>query len=108
MAEGRTCVDTLLFRGAHLPTEATCAILCHYDRASRRGNPPGPCSTEEERMVKRILRIIGIISIAFALLWFISGAMRMGFMVARSNIGLYEALFVALIGLVLLFISRKG
>jgi len=59
-------------------------------------------------MVKRVLMTIGLISLVFAVLWFVSGAVRMGLMVAKSNIGLYEAIFVAVIGLALILISRRS
>ena len=58
--------------------------------------------------MKRALLTIGTICILFAALWFMSGALRMGFMVARANIGLYEAVFVAVIGLVLIIFSRRS
>lgn len=58
--------------------------------------------------MKRTLWIVGIISIAFAVLWFVSGIVRMGLAVARANIGLYEAVFIAVIGLVLIVISRRS
>jgi hypothetical protein len=57
--------------------------------------------------VKRAAVTIGTICIVFAALWFISGAVRIGFMVARANIGLYEAVFVAVIGLALIMSSRR-
>ena len=57
--------------------------------------------------MKRAAVIVGIICIAFAALWFLSGAVRIGFMVARANIGLYEAVFVAVIGLALIVSSRR-
>jgi hypothetical protein len=57
--------------------------------------------------VKRAAVIIGTICVVFAALWFLSGAVRIGFMVARANIGLYEAVFVAVIGLALIIGSRR-
>ena len=57
--------------------------------------------------MKRAAVFVGIICIAFAALWFLSGAVRIGFMVARANIGLYEAVFVAVIGLALIISSRR-
>lgn len=57
--------------------------------------------------MKRALVIVGTLCIAFAALWFVSGAVRIGFMVARANIGLYEAVFVAVIGLALIIGSRR-
>jgi hypothetical protein len=79
-----------------------------YGRARRRGNPAWPCSAQEEGTLKRLALTIGTISVLFAALWFVSGAVRMGFMVARANIGLYEAVFVAVIGLVLILFSRRS
>ena len=58
--------------------------------------------------MKRALLTIGTICVLFAALWFVSGVVRMGFMVARANIGLYEAVFVAIIGLVLIIFSRRS
>ena len=58
--------------------------------------------------MKRALLTIGTIAVLFAALWFASGVVRMGFMVARANIGLYEAVFVAVIGLVLVILSRRS
>jgi len=59
-------------------------------------------------MPKRALMTAGIISLLFAVLWFISGVVRMGFMVARANVGLYEAIFVAVIGVALILIGRRS
>lgn len=59
-------------------------------------------------MLRRALLTFGTICILFAALWFVSGALRMGFMVARANIGLYEAVFVAVIGLLLIIFSRRS
>lgn len=58
-------------------------------------------------MLKRALLAVGTICVAVAALWFVSGAVRMGFMVARANVGLYEAIFVAVIGLALILVSRR-
>jgi hypothetical protein len=51
--------------------------------------------------------IIGTICVAFAVLWFVSGAVRIGFMVARANVGLYEAIILAALGLALVISSRR-
>jgi hypothetical protein len=56
--------------------------------------------------VKRNLRIAAVVLIALAMVVFLFGAARIGFMVARATIGLYEALFIAAIGVVLLLSSR--
>ena len=58
--------------------------------------------------MKRAALTIGTIAVVFAALWFVSGAVRMGLMVARANIGLYEAILVAVIGLVLIIFSRRS
>ena len=44
--------------------------------------------------------------LAVALLIFILGAARIGFLITRATVGLWEALIIAGIGLVLLITSR--
>ena len=69
------------------------------------GSPP-QLTLEERKPVKRNLRIAAVVLIALAVVVFLFGAARIGFMVARATIGLYEALFIAAIGVVLLLSSR--
>lgn len=57
--------------------------------------------------MRRASLAIGTICVAVAALWFVSGAVRMGFMVARANVGLYEAIFVAVIGLAMILVSQR-
>jgi hypothetical protein len=57
--------------------------------------------------LKRAALTIGIICFVFAVLWLVSGAVRMGFVVARANIGLYEAVILAALGLALIVSSRR-
>lgn len=57
--------------------------------------------------LRRAGTIIGIICIAAAVLAFVSGAFRMVLAVARANVGLYEALLLGILGLVIVLTSRR-
>ena len=57
--------------------------------------------------MKRGTWVLGIVVIVFAVLWFASGALRMGVMMLRANVGLYEALILAVLGAILLLTSRR-
>jgi hypothetical protein len=58
--------------------------------------------------MKRVQTYLAVILLLVAAVIFLLGATRIGFLVARSTIGLYEALIIAGIGLVLLITSRRG
>ncbi len=45
--------------------------------------------------------------LAVAVLIFVLGAARIGFVVARATVGLYEAIIIAALGLVLFLTSRR-
>jgi len=51
---------------------------------------------------------VAIILLALAVTVFVLGAARIGFVVARATVGLYEAIIIAALGLVLLLTSRRG
>ena len=50
---------------------------------------------------------IGIVIIILAALSFILSTARVAFMVARANLGLWEAVIIAALGLVLVLSSRR-
>ena len=58
--------------------------------------------------MKRAQRTVAIILLALAVTVFVLGAARIGFVVARATVGLYEAIIIAALGLVLLLTSRRG
>jgi hypothetical protein len=57
--------------------------------------------------VKRSTWILGIILVIVALVWFASGALRMGVLMLRANVGMYEALILAVLGLAVMLSSRR-
>lgn len=50
---------------------------------------------------------LGIALILIAIVWFGSGIIRTGALLLRANVGIYEALIVAVIGIVVLLSSRR-
>jgi hypothetical protein len=56
--------------------------------------------------MKNMQRSAGLILLAAALLVFIMGAARIGFLITKATVGLWEALIIAGIALVLLITSR--
>jgi len=55
----------------------------------------------------KVLITLGIICIAVAGLTFLGNALRMGFLMARANVGLWEAVILAVLGLGLILTSRR-
>ena len=53
-------------------------------------------------------RKAAIVLLALAVTVFVLGAARIGFVVARATVGLYEAILIGMIGVVLLLASRRG
>jgi hypothetical protein len=56
--------------------------------------------------MKDIQRTIGIVLLAVAVLIFILGAARIGLLISRATVGLWEAAIIAAIGLALFVTSR--
>jgi hypothetical protein len=50
---------------------------------------------------------LGIGLILIAILWFGAGIIRTGALLFRANVGIYEALILAVIGIVVLLSSRR-
>ena len=57
--------------------------------------------------MKNPQRTIGITLLAIAAPIFLFGAARIGFLIARASVGLYEALIIAALGLLLFLSSRR-
>ena len=57
--------------------------------------------------MSKFLFRIGIVIIILAALSFILSTARVAFMVARANLGLWEAVIIAALGLVLVLSSRR-
>ena len=57
--------------------------------------------------VRNSRRMAGLSLFALAVVLFVLGAARVGFVVARATVSLYEALIVAALGLVLYLTSRR-
>ena len=58
--------------------------------------------------MRRAQRTVAIILLALAVIVFVLGAARIGFVIARATVGLYEAIIIAVLGLVLFLTSRRG
>ena len=50
---------------------------------------------------------LGMTLLLIAILWFGSGILRTGALLFRANVGIYEALILAAIGIVVLLSSRR-
>lgn len=72
----------------------------------RRKHISGGISSLEGQQMKHMQRNVAIILLVVAVLIFILGAARIGLLISRATIGLWEALIVAAIALVLLITSR--
>jgi hypothetical protein len=56
--------------------------------------------------MKDVQRTIALILLALAVLIFVLGAARIGFLISRATVGLWEAFIIAALALVLLITSR--
>lgn len=56
--------------------------------------------------MRDVQRTIGIVLLAVAVLIFIVGAARIGLLISRATVGLWEAAIIAAIGLALFVSSR--
>jgi len=57
--------------------------------------------------VRNTQQMAALALLAVAVLIFVLGAARIGFVVARATVGLYEAIIIAALGLVLFLTSRR-
>ena len=71
-------------------------------------NPPTRGGLYEVEEMRRAQRTVAIILLALAVIVFVLGAARIGFVIARATVGLYEAIIIAVLGLVLFLTSRRG